>query len=367
MTAPGSNENDGRVSPTNQGPCGEPHGKSRKDKRRKKWYERTSVTLCVAAALVVIGLGFIHVITGVTSSYELPFDMVRKDRFGYRETLVNAKRIGALPYAVATRRYPLGVRVLQEAGYMPSGLEFEAQMMAQQREDTCQWLAEFEKAVGKTETCWQDQLRGEDQGPPGDPEDARACNHRGVVLARRGEYQSALAEFTARSDARPPMGTPFTTAPWSTRRSGISARRPPISAKSSRSARTSWQAISIRAACTRRWAPHDQAIAAFTQAIAVDSGMRPGVLSAEPGLLCEGRLRQGVGRCAQDPEPVLAGPFRVPPGAPGRLGNRPGGCALLPGPMKAVYPFAAPSCHGTCLGGAEIGPDGDTRQRADFG
>jgi tetratricopeptide (TPR) repeat protein len=79
---------------------------------------------------------------------------------------------------------------------MPGGLEFEAQMMAQQREDTHQWLTEFEEALGRPELRWQDQLRGEDQAPAGDPEDARACNHRGVVFARRGEYQSALAGFT---------------------------------------------------------------------------------------------------------------------------------------------------------------------------
>jgi tetratricopeptide (TPR) repeat protein len=196
MTAPGSNENEGQVSPTGAGPHGEPHGQGGKDKPRKKWHERTSVTLSVAAALVVVGLGFIHIITGVTSPYELPFDVVRKDRFGYGETLVNAKRIRALPYMAATRRYPLGVRVLQKAGYMPGGLEFEAHMMARQREDTRQWLTEFEDALGRPELRWQDQLRGGDQAPGGDPEDARPCNQRGVVFARRGEYQAALAELT---------------------------------------------------------------------------------------------------------------------------------------------------------------------------
>ncbi len=150
----------------------------------------------MAAALAVIGLGFIHVITGVTSLYELPFDVVRKDRFGYGETLVNAKRIQALPYAAALRKYPVGVRVLQEAGYLPGGPEFEAHMMAQQREDTRQWLTQFEQATGQTARRWQDQLRGDDQVPSGDPEDARACHQRGVVYARRGEYQSALTEFT---------------------------------------------------------------------------------------------------------------------------------------------------------------------------
>ena len=154
------------------------------------------MTLCVAVALAAIGLGFIHVITGVTSSYALPFDIVLKDCFGYRETLVKANRIQTLPYAAATRKYPLGVKVLQKAGYMPSGLEFEASMMAEQREGMQRWQAEFEKALGRPEIRWQDQLQGEDQVSPGDAEDAHAYNHRGVAVARQGEYQAALAEFT---------------------------------------------------------------------------------------------------------------------------------------------------------------------------
>ena len=79
---------------------------------------------------------------------------------------------------------------------MPSGLEFEASMMAEQREDMQQWQAEFEKALGRPEIRWQDQLQGEGQVSPGDPEDARAYNHRGAASARQGEYQAALADLT---------------------------------------------------------------------------------------------------------------------------------------------------------------------------
>jgi len=197
MTAPECGRPDGQTShTTGNGPCGRASTKDRKGPGRKKWYERTSVTLCVAAALVAVGFGFIHVITGVTSSYELPFDIVLKDRFGYRETLVNANRIQALPYAAATRKYPRGVKALQKAGYMPSGLEFEARMMAEQRGNMQQWQAEFEKALGRPEIRWQDQLQGEGQVSPGDPENARAYNHRGAAFARQGEYQAALAQFT---------------------------------------------------------------------------------------------------------------------------------------------------------------------------
>jgi len=150
----------------------------------------------VAAGLIVGGVGFIHVIIGVTSPYQLPFDIVLKDSFGYSETLVDARRIQALPYPAAARMYPLGVRVLQKRDYMPAGLAFEAKMATEQREDMQRWQAQFDESIGQPEPPWQDQLRQAGQASSGDPEDAQACNHRGAALARQGEYQTALAEFT---------------------------------------------------------------------------------------------------------------------------------------------------------------------------
>jgi tetratricopeptide (TPR) repeat protein len=163
---------------------------------RKRWYERTSVTLCVAAGLAVVGLGFLHVIVGVQSDYGLPFDVVRRDSFGYRETVVNARRIQSLPYTAAQRRYPRGLRALQKAGYLPDGHEFEARMMARQRERLQRWQAEFEKALGRPEDRWQEQLQNDGPVAPTDPDSAAAHNKRGIVCARRSEYAAALAEFT---------------------------------------------------------------------------------------------------------------------------------------------------------------------------
>jgi len=154
------------------------------------------VTLCVAAALVVIAFGFIHVITGVVSPYELPFDIVAKSHFGYRETWVRAQRIQVLPYLVAARKYPRGVQALQRAGYLPSGPEFEARVMAEQRENMQHWQAEFEATLGRSEGRWQDQLQAQEPTPPPDPQDALACNLRGVACAKQGDYQGAIAEFT---------------------------------------------------------------------------------------------------------------------------------------------------------------------------
>jgi len=87
----------------------------------KRWYERTAVTLCVAAGLAVVGSGFLHVILGVTNSFGLPFDVALRSAFGYREMIVDVRKLGALPYAVARFKYPLSVLALQKKGYLPEG------------------------------------------------------------------------------------------------------------------------------------------------------------------------------------------------------------------------------------------------------
>lgn len=191
MTVPPANENDGRTSPIGDKDL----SAKRSAKPRKKWYERTSVTLCVAAVLVVLGLGFIHVITGVTSSFGLSYDLVLRESFGYRETFVNARKIESLPFSAARLRHPLGIRALQRSGHLPAGVEFEAGMMARERESLDRWQAEFEEILGRTTTCWQSQLQGSAQAPAVDPESAPACNQRGIEFARQGEFQAALAEF----------------------------------------------------------------------------------------------------------------------------------------------------------------------------
>jgi tetratricopeptide (TPR) repeat protein len=153
------------------------------------------VTLCVAAALAVVGLGFIHVITGITSPFGLPCDIVFRESFGYREAFVDARAIQSLPYSAARLRHPLGIAALQRGGYLPSGVEFEAAMMAEQQESLAQWQAEFQEALGRPQVCWQERLQGSGQSSEMYPEDARACNRRGIASARQGEFQAALAEF----------------------------------------------------------------------------------------------------------------------------------------------------------------------------
>jgi tetratricopeptide (TPR) repeat protein len=175
--------------------CGAP-AKGRTAKKRKKWHERTSVTLCVAAGLIIVGFGFIHVITGVTSPFDLPFDIVLKETFGYRETFINARKIISLPYTAAKIKYPLSCKALQSRNYIESGGVFETRMTRHLRENMKTWQAEFERALNKPQRQWQDKLLGQTPGIEIYPEDPNAYNNRGIASAREGRYETAIAQFT---------------------------------------------------------------------------------------------------------------------------------------------------------------------------
>ncbi|MHC4323977.1 MAG: tetratricopeptide repeat protein [Planctomycetota bacterium] len=175
--------------------CGAPANGS-PAKTPKKWHERTSVTLCVAAGLIIVGFGFIHVITGVVSPYDLPFDIVLKESFGYRETFINAEKIKALPYSAAKIKYPISCKALQSRGYIESGSVFETRVTRRFRENMITWQAQFEAALKKPQLQWQDKLLGQTQGIETDPEDPNAYNNRGIASAREGQYEAAIAQFT---------------------------------------------------------------------------------------------------------------------------------------------------------------------------
>jgi tetratricopeptide (TPR) repeat protein len=175
--------------------CGAPL-KGQKVKKRKKWHERTSVTLCIAAGLIIFGFGFIHVITGVVSPFDLPFDIVLKESFGYRETFINAEKIKALPYAAAKNKYPISCKALQGGNYIESGNVFEVRMTRQLRENMKTWQAQFERALNKPQLQWRDKLLGQSQDIGTDPEDPNAYNNRGIASAKEGRYEAAIAQFT---------------------------------------------------------------------------------------------------------------------------------------------------------------------------
>jgi tetratricopeptide (TPR) repeat protein len=165
-------------------------------RKQKKWHERTSVTLCITAGLIIVGFGFIHVITGVVSPYDLTFDIVLKESFGYRETFINAEKIIALPYTAAKTKYPISYKALQSRNYIESGSVFEVRVTRQLRENMKTWRDQFEKSLNKPRLQWQDKMLGQSPAIGIDPEDPNAYNNRGIVLANEGRYEAAIAQFT---------------------------------------------------------------------------------------------------------------------------------------------------------------------------
>jgi hypothetical protein len=101
--------------------CGAPTPGIRIHKQRK-WPKIAAVSLSAAVILVVVGLGFVHIITG--SSLSAPH-IVRKGTFGYSETFINIDRITGMPWVFAKSKYPVGCRVLQDKGHIESDEAFE--------------------------------------------------------------------------------------------------------------------------------------------------------------------------------------------------------------------------------------------------
>jgi tetratricopeptide (TPR) repeat protein len=168
----------------------------RKVKKQKKWHERTSVTLSVAGVLIIIGLGFIHIVTGIVSSYNLPFDIALKKSFGYRETFIDARKITSIPYLAAKIKYPIGCEVLQRLGYIESGNVFETAMTEQLREAMNIWQEEFEEVLNIQKQQWQNRLQGKTESPDTNTDNPDNYNNRGIEAAIKGRYETAISEFT---------------------------------------------------------------------------------------------------------------------------------------------------------------------------
>ena len=163
--------------------------------RKKQWHQKTSVTLCVVAVLIIIGFAFIHIITGVTSRFGLPFDIALKKSIGYKETFVNAQKITSIPYVTAKINYPTSCEVLQRTGYIQSGVVFETGMKNILLEKIFQWQSEFEKSLNKPKLEWQDKLQGQKEIVERNATQAETYNNRGIAAAVQGQYETALADF----------------------------------------------------------------------------------------------------------------------------------------------------------------------------
>lgn len=166
-----------------------------RQKRKKPWHQKTSVTLCAAAVFVIIGFGFIHIITGVKSRFDLPFDITLKKSIGYKETFVNARKITSIPYVTAKINFPISCEVLQRTGYIQSGVVFETGMKEILLEKISQWQSEFEKNLNKPELTWQDKLQGKTEIIEKNATDAEKYNNRGITAAVKGQYETAIADF----------------------------------------------------------------------------------------------------------------------------------------------------------------------------
>ena len=123
--------------------------------KHKKWYEQSSITLCIAAVLIILGFGFVHIITGITSPLGLPFDVALKSSLGYSETFVNADKVTSMPWIAAKSKYPLGCRVLQRKHYIESDDQFEERVQKETKEELekaqKQINQEFEMAMQQSE------------------------------------------------------------------------------------------------------------------------------------------------------------------------------------------------------------------------
>ena len=278
------------------------------------------MTLCVAAGLAVVGLGFVHVITGVTSPYGLPFDIVFRESFGYREMVVNVRKIESLPYTVAQRKYPLSIAALQKRGYIPDGPAFEARMMARQHESISQWQREFESTLGRPTACWQDRLQRHRAGLRSDPEDAQACNQRGIAFARQGEYQAAIAEFTRAIRRDPTFADAFYN------RALVSIEIGNVG----QAASDLGTVVEIRPGFVegriRRGRlyvamnEHDKAIAEFTKAVEIDPQCAEALFHRSLVYYVRGDYEKALEDVRQDREPRSVGPGGIPPSSSWRVG-----------------------------------------------
>lgn len=98
-------------------------------KRRKQWRGKLcAAAILIAATVVIVGLGFVHVISGSN----LPSRrIVLKDSFGYSETFINIDKITGMPWVFAKAKYPIGCKVLQDNGHIETNEAFERRIKRQ--------------------------------------------------------------------------------------------------------------------------------------------------------------------------------------------------------------------------------------------
>jgi tetratricopeptide (TPR) repeat protein len=175
----------------------------------KKWYERASVRLCIAAFLILIFGGFIHIVTGIETSWDLPFDFAFKKSFGFRETIVNARKIASIPYVTAKIKYPKSCEVLQKLGYIKSGEVFDTAMKDMLISKFKSWQREFVKSNSGSEKDWHDKLIGETGGIDKSSKSAESYNSLGLAAAKQNRFEDAISEFTRALNKNPAFANAY--------------------------------------------------------------------------------------------------------------------------------------------------------------
>ena len=175
--------------------CGSPN-LYHKSNLPKKWHQKTSVQLYIAAILLIIFLGFIHIVIGVKTRTGLPFDFAFKKSFGFRETVVDVHKVTSIPYVTAKIKYPKSCEVLQRLGYIGSGDVFETAMKEAILLKFKDWQNEFENSINAEGYDWHNKLLGWVEDVDKNSRNAEVYNNRGITAAKQNLFESAISEFT---------------------------------------------------------------------------------------------------------------------------------------------------------------------------
>lgn len=162
----------------------------------KKWHQKRSVRLYIIAILTIIALGFIHIIIGIRTRTGLPFDFAYKKSYGFKETIVDTRKIKSMPYVTAKIKYPKSCEVLQRLGYIDSGDVFETAMKDVLLLKLKDWQSEFEKSNSDTEISWHDKLLGWTEETDRSSRNAQYYNNRGITASKQSRFENAISEFT---------------------------------------------------------------------------------------------------------------------------------------------------------------------------
>ncbi len=175
----------------------------------KKWHQKTSINLSIGTFLIIIALGFIHIIVGGRTRTGLPIDVGFKKSFGFRETIVNIRKIASIPYVTAKIKYPKSYDVLQRLGYIDSGEVFETLMNDSLLLKFKDWQNEFEQSISGSEINWQDKLLGWTEEVSRSSRDAQYYNNRGITAAKQSQFEDAISEFTRAINRDPTFGNAY--------------------------------------------------------------------------------------------------------------------------------------------------------------